>query len=1139
MEEVDIRQNCTVSVLIPIHNCKELTAACLDTVRRFSANVRYELILVDDASDEDTRNYLEAVTKELSSSGIPTKLLRNESRCSFSINNNLAAKVATGKYLCLLNNDTLVTPGWLDAMVRVMDREENVAVLGNKHLFPKTELLHHCGIDFEPEGHPYHLHPHADPSEPAWNYQRDVQAVTFACVMIPRATYAELGGLSEDFVNGYEDCDFCLQALRSGFRVVYTPASVIYHYGQSSPGRKNTDEANWKTFRDKWGNSYRRDLERITKTDRDYNAALSNRPRHKARRSGVHFVADLAESSAFSWVLAELALALDDLGENVSISGNGSVSSSLGASQAERLQQLMKKAPCTQYHLKFSHYWEKYLKSDLTGEINAECIALNYRFRSAEMRDPWMRHVAANENRKLPVSTFCRDALVDAGIASSRCSVLPHGYSPEIAELRDRTRKNSGPLSILLVTNSHDLYRYGTDIAIRSLARAFGKKDAVVVHIKDYGAGAGNTQLRQWISAEKDFPRCVFHDRFTTKEELLELYLQSDLFLAPFRGEGFAMKVLDAFALGIPVLMPAFSGPLEYARTEEFVALPYREVPLGECYDTLHYNPSPEAYWCEVDDSGLTSALTQSADNLSALQATSQNARERILKDFSWQSVGERLMSTLKGWYSEREVSVTPRMSPSTLPLSVVIPTKDRIEILRRTLDGYLGQSEVSGNDYEIVLVNDHGNTEDLRRGVAPYERKLQIRIIENHGPSGPGHARNLAIDQARGDVVFITGDDIVPAPELLGCHIRAHREHPTLETSFVGLNLWHLDVPLNWMMLHIIGDGGQQFNYREMDHGAVVPFDRFYTSNVSLKRHFAGELEQMFSSQFRFAACEDIEFAYRLKGHGMQLRYLEDAVGYHLHPMTVRSFLERQYRVGRMLTVLCYTQPGFVPEDHVQFLKLLEAQRAKRTRESLTGSISIADQLIEILLHYYDVVDDEVTALSSGNATPANAAFENRILGAAFESRRLLFDGLCEMRVRMGMAEEWAQTDEERQWARDWITQLSIGSYLRNPNFMQSLGPSALRGADASRIVEGLLNGQKPGFGTTVGPIQMRDQLENLRVTESALREQIVRQEEEVHQLRRELDGIRRWVSEFSITQRARRKLQTIKHRMSLRKDS
>jgi len=249
------------SIIIPIHNCLDLTQACLASIQQHTT-APCELILIDDCSDQETATFLQACQKE------NIHLIRNETRQSYAINNNAGAKMAKGKYLCLLNNDTLLRDNWLTPMIRLMEKQNTIGVLGNKHLFPDSALLHHCGMAFDDDGFPWHLHPNTDPNIPAVNVQRDLQCVTFACVVIPAAVYQQLNGLDESYKNGFEDCDFCLRTLDAGFRVTYTPASTIIHYGQSTPGRQDCDDDNWKLFHSRWDGKIQHDMNQILMQDK-------------------------------------------------------------------------------------------------------------------------------------------------------------------------------------------------------------------------------------------------------------------------------------------------------------------------------------------------------------------------------------------------------------------------------------------------------------------------------------------------------------------------------------------------------------------------------------------------------------------------------------------------------------------------------------------------------------------------------------------------------------------------------------------------------------------------------------------------------------------------------------------------------
>ncbi|MBU0679682.1 MAG: glycosyltransferase [Verrucomicrobia bacterium] len=1024
------------SILIPAHECRELTVECVESIRRCTA-APYEIILVDDASGPEAAESFRQLE------GPDLRLIRNEERQSFSINNNRAAREATGEYLCLLNNDTLVTPGWLTALVETVSRCPDIGVLGNKHLFPDTGKLHHCGMGFDKKGHPIHLHPHTDPSLPAANYEREMQIVTFACVLIPADLYAQMGGLDEDYRNGYEDCDFCLRARQQGRRIVYTPASTIYHYGQRSPDRKSFDDANWQLFQKRWAEHVTKDLDPCTKADRKFNKSDKRQTsiiRHK--REGVHFAMDFSAGSAFTWATVELINALRRRGEEVSIPREFGLDRHIDAPKLKLLRACRTRKPCTGYHVKWTHYWKSHLNEPLFGDVNAEFYCNNYRYApGTQLVDFWTRHVRQNDYRKLAVGRFNALVLEDLGVSPSRVSNVPLGYAPEIDHLFPDGKPesdSSDDLKLLVVTNSHDLSRYGTDILVEALARAFSAADPVVVHIKDYGSGVDDSPLRQWISGRDDFPKVVWHNEFLSKQNLIRLYASMDALVAPFRGEGFGMKVIDAMALGLPVLMPAFGGPIEFAPDGTFIELKHREVPVGDCYDRRNTYLSEDVYWCEVDQEHLTARLKPLIEGRAGLEEIGRRGRDAVLHRYSWDEVAVRFMRALGGFQGSRLAAVSPRKHPSSVPLSVVIPTHRREDTLGKTLDAYREQT-LDASDFEIVLVNDHGPAEAVADVVKNHGGDLNVRLLNNEGQSGPAAARNLAIRESRGDILLITGDDIVPDADFLKQHTIAHREMKDVSVAVIGQTHWHPDLEVTPFMEYLDGKGGQQFNYQGMKHAKRVPFDRFYTSNVSLKRAFICDDELMFSTDFPFAAYEDIELAYRLHLRGMRLHYWQTAKGYHDHAMDLRSFSARQLKVGRMLALLAIKQPAFVPPEHTDFLAALEFLRAHR--DGLTDLLrqeggSPGEDFRRALID----TSDRAFQWASRLALESGKRDGELIHSWCEEGAHSAWEALNETVLRHGMAVQWAADEGEAEWMLGCMHMLTLPAIFAQKKRMDTI---------------------------------------------------------------------------------------------------
>ena len=222
---------------------------------------------------------------------------------------------------------------------------------------------------------------------------------------------------------------------------------------------------------------------------------------------------------------------------------------------------------------------------------------------------------------------------------------------------------------------------------------------------------------------------------------------------------------------------------------------------------------------------------------------------------------------------------------------SVVIPTFNRLDMLLRVLDALRAQE--GAPELETIVIDD-GSSDDTGR-VVPQRSDVIYRRQENQGP---GRARNHGVTIARGRFVVFIGDDTVPEPRFLAEHARIHREsddEPLL--ACVGYTGWPRGERVTAFM-NYINDYGLQFGYKLIQDGDVVPFNFFYTSNLSIDRQLL--LEQPFDTSFPAAAWEDIELAYRLDAKGLKIRYNAKAVTRHYHPMTIDSFARRQYTVGK-----------------------------------------------------------------------------------------------------------------------------------------------------------------------------------------------------------------------------------------------
>jgi len=246
------------SIIIPVFNKLEYTKQCLDALCKETPTDLFELIIVNNASTDGTKEFLNEFAKTYPN----VKVIHNQENLGFAKACNQGARVAEGKYLVFLNNDTVPLYGWLEEMLKIIETEKNVGIVGSKLLYPDN-TIQHAGVaiaDFPQSIYPYHIHRKSPADALEVNVVKDYQAVTGACMLIPKEFFDRLGGFDEGFLNGYEDVDLCFRVREAGYRVVYTPKSVLYHFESISEGRFKAVNENEKRLQEKWAGKIEPDV---------------------------------------------------------------------------------------------------------------------------------------------------------------------------------------------------------------------------------------------------------------------------------------------------------------------------------------------------------------------------------------------------------------------------------------------------------------------------------------------------------------------------------------------------------------------------------------------------------------------------------------------------------------------------------------------------------------------------------------------------------------------------------------------------------------------------------------------------------------------------------------------------------------
>lgn len=241
----------TASIIILTYNNLEYTRLCLESIYAFTQTADFELILVDNASSDETPPYL----KNFAAGKPNVKLILNRENAGFARGNNQGAAAAEGDYLVLLNNDTVVTEGWLSGLIRHLQdpgvgmvgpvtnaagNESRIRVdyqgLTGMQAFARRHTQLHAGATFE------------------------IRMLALFCAVLRRSVFEQVGPLDERFGYGmFEDDDYSLRLKEHGYRLLCAEDVFVHHWG-SAGFSTNAFERYWRSFQenrqkfeDKWG----------------------------------------------------------------------------------------------------------------------------------------------------------------------------------------------------------------------------------------------------------------------------------------------------------------------------------------------------------------------------------------------------------------------------------------------------------------------------------------------------------------------------------------------------------------------------------------------------------------------------------------------------------------------------------------------------------------------------------------------------------------------------------------------------------------------------------------------------------------------------------------------------------------------
>ena len=216
---------------------------CLESVRR-TVPEGTEIVVLDNHSSDGLK-------EDLARLEAPFRVILSERRRHYAANANEAVRAARGEFVCLLNNDVLLVPGWLEPMLALMRTAPDAGLVGNIQINPRNGRIDHAGMFFAPDGMPRHARKNRRrlPKE-RW---LEWGCVTSACMLLKRSVFLAYGGYDEAYRNSCEDIDLAVRMRRDGYRHYVSNEVPVFHHVGSSPERHDWDDSNQRRFFDQWG----------------------------------------------------------------------------------------------------------------------------------------------------------------------------------------------------------------------------------------------------------------------------------------------------------------------------------------------------------------------------------------------------------------------------------------------------------------------------------------------------------------------------------------------------------------------------------------------------------------------------------------------------------------------------------------------------------------------------------------------------------------------------------------------------------------------------------------------------------------------------------------------------------------------
>jgi GT2 family glycosyltransferase len=606
-----------VTIIILTWNGLAYTKRCLETLRDLTQFPEYDVVVVDNGSDDGSVEYLRSLPW--------VRLLENNRNLGFARAINQALELSDkDSDVILLNNDTeILQRDWLTQLQASAYKSADIGIVGARLRRPDG-MMQHAGTYMPLDTFWGQQLASQEKDINQYNFDAEVEGVVFACVYIKRKVLNELGPLDEEYFSYFEDSDFCLRAQRHGFKVICCGSvTVVHHENKSTELNKVSHHDlfvnSQATFKKKWQKTL--ESERYTRT--------------------INWHSLLNFPTGYGLSSREFVLELDRQRVHVNykyLYGPGTVFGvpESGVSKPYMLEVIRRR------------------KVDPSGVQVSYGQADAFRTKPGKYKigftmlevdglpSSWVESANMMDEVWTP-STFNLETFSRSGV-NKPIHVIPLGINPAYFNPGIKGYQVRGPFTFL------SLFEWGERKAPEILLKAFNDEfrstEDVVLICKAYNQDP-SVKIANQVKAfdlKAAGGRIVFSvNELVPGYQLGSIYRSVDCFVLATRGEGWGLPIMEAMACGLPVIATNWSGPADFLSSDTAYPLDVERLKPAEAKCPYYQGCN----WAEPSYEHLRSLMRHVYENRDEARMVGKRASDEVLTKWTWEQSVKKIIARL------------------------------------------------------------------------------------------------------------------------------------------------------------------------------------------------------------------------------------------------------------------------------------------------------------------------------------------------------------------------------------------------------------------------------------------------------------------------------------------------------------